>query len=144
MKPRQKTNSRSKLFTISVIIFVSVSSLAYALMNLAGVNWPRYYPNLRDIALESIPGEIDMGFDGRFMVALLYGLIGVSIYLIISPIAQRFNLIKTSHAMLMMTTAFWSSLAMFVIEEWHDWGVVKRGLETAGLFNNEFFHANLE
>jgi hypothetical protein len=133
-----KKGRSSKLFTLSTIIFVSVSSLSYALMNIAGVNWPRYYPSLGETLSVTVPGQVDMGFDGRFLVSLLYGCIGIVIYLLISPIAQRFHLIKTSHAMLMMTTAFWSSLAIFILEEWHAWGIEVAGQESPGLFNNEF------
>jgi hypothetical protein len=137
--PHKDKHYSSRVFTVSVIIFVAASSISYALMNFASINVPHYYPALRIFSTELIEGQVAMAHFGRLATAFLFGLIALIIYWTLVPIIRRFDLLHTSHAMVMMSTALWLSIAIIVIEEWHTWGIAERDLDGPTLFNREFF-----
>src|SRR3972149_9487293 len=93
--PHQQYGSR--IFTVSVIIFVAASSLAYALTNVAAINVPRYYPLLKIFSVELLEGQVAMAHFGRLATAFLFGLIALIIYWSIIPLIRRFDLLHTSH-----------------------------------------------
>ena len=140
LTPHQHTDKHysSRIFTVSIIIFVATSSIAYALMNFAEINVPHYYPMLRIFSVDLLEGQVAMAHFGRLATALLFGLIGLIIYWVIVPLIRRFDLLHTSHAMVMMSTAIWLSVAIIIIEEWHTWGIAERGLDSPVFFNREF------
>jgi len=135
-KPNKKD---SRLFTVSLMLFVSVGSLGYALTDLAGVNAPRYYPLLKIFSNQNLPDEIAMGHYGRLLTAVILGAIGVLIYLLISPVAHRFDLLHSHHVVVVMTTSVWMAVALIIIQEWHQWSIVERNLENGRFFDTEFW-----
>lgn len=134
-KPKKRG---SRLFTVSIMLFVSVGSLAYALVDIAGVNAPRYYPLLRTFSNQIIEDEIAMGHYGRFLSAIILGAIAVLIYLPISSLIKRFDLLHTAHVVVVMTTALWTSIALIILQEWHHWSNVDQGFDGGSFFDGEF------
>jgi hypothetical protein len=137
--PHKDKHYSSRVFTVSIIIFVAASSLSYALLNFASINFPHYYPMLRVFTTDLIEGQVAMAHFGRLATAFLFGFIGLIIYWTIQPLIRRFDLLHTSHAMVMMSTTLWLSVAIIIIEEWLNWGIAERNLDTPTLFNREFF-----
>ena len=135
--PTNRSHAESRLLAAAIGIFVAASSAAYILVDLAGVNWPRYYPVLRVFSVVPIEGEVSMGFYGRFAVALAAGVLITAIFLLVSPILRALHLLRTGYVGIFAATSTWMATAIIVVEEWHVWGLEKRGLDNAEAINPE-------
>jgi len=125
-------------FMLGWAVFVISATVSYVLAGLASLNLPRYYPQLHSWSTVAMDGEIAMGLFGRFAWALVVGLVVALLYLLfsrgISQLRKKVPAIFWASATA-VTLSFGS--AVIVVEEWHKWGLEKRGLEQGGLFNAE-------
>ncbi len=122
----------------TLAVFLSATSFCYIAIDLAGVNVPRYYPLLREFSIEPIADQISMGFYGRVVVALVAGIILTGLHSIFLPLFNRLGMLRHPFAYGLTTATIWFSATIIVLEEWHNWGIVKRKLEGGGMFNAEF------
>lgn len=122
----------------TLAVFMSATTFCYVAIDLAGVNVPRYYPLLRDYSTVPIADQISMGFYGRVAVALAAGIILTVLHSIFLPLFRRLGLIRHPFGYGLMVTTVWFSAVVIILEEWHNWGIVKQKLDTGGLFNTEF------
>lgn len=127
----------SRVLAATVGVFVAASSAAYVLVDLAGVNLPRYYPVLHVFSVEPIKDQIAMGFYSRCAAAFIAGLAVAAIYLLLSPLLRILHLVRTSQVTVVVSTVVWFAIATVVTQQWHEWGLVKRGLDTTTAVNGE-------
>lgn len=122
-------------------IFVAASSAAYILVDLASVNLPRYYPVLHVFSVEPIKDQVAMGFYGRFIAALVAGVAVTALFLLLSPMLRGLKLVHVGYTTVFAATCAWLAIAVIVVEEWHEWGLVKRSLDTSAAVNGELLLA---
>jgi len=132
-----KPKKESSLFNISAAFFVISSSFSYIALGLAGVNVPRYYPELRVISIEPLADQISMGFYGKFIMALIVGIILTIGFAVFYPLLKKLELASLALTNKLMAGVVWFSVSLIVMEEWHKWGIEKRGLDAPTLFNTE-------
>jgi len=129
---------RSAWFTTSVQVFLISASVAYVLIPMAGVNVAKYYPVLHVFSTAPLEGEISMGFYGRVFVALIFGIVISFLHAGLSPFMRKLGLIKSSSFTSRANAVVAFALAIIVVEEWHKWGIEKRGLDGTDFYNIEF------
>ena len=129
------------MFASALAIFVTGSAAAYVLVSVAGVNVPRYYPTLREFSYEIVPEAISMSLYGRMLYAFGAGLAVVIVHLILRPILAHIKLVKLRHLTVLAYTTVWFAISWIIVEEWHKWGIQKRGLDTTLPVNDEFYLA---
>ncbi len=131
-------NNESNLFTLANLVFVFSAAISYIALGLAHVNLPRYYPALRQVSIAPIKDAVAMGFYGRFFAAIIAALIITVAFLIFYPLLKKLDLTHLALTNKLMIAAVWFAASIIVIEEWHEWGIEKRGLDTTNFFNSEF------
>lgn len=134
---RRGCSGSARLFTLANPVFVFSAIVSYIILGLAHVNLPRYYPGLRQISIEPIKDAVAMGFYGRFFTALIMALILTGLFLIFYPLLKKLDLTRAGLINKLMIGAFWFGAAVIVVEEWHEWGIEKRALDTTNFFNSE-------
>ncbi|MFH0830797.1 MAG: hypothetical protein V1895_01935 [Parcubacteria group bacterium] len=106
----------SQLFSSAIAIFVTAASALYILIDLAGVNTPRYYPTLY----------------GRLLYVLVGALAITIVHVILRPIFRQVKLIKTAYLTVFATVTTWFAAAIIIVKKWHE-------LNNTPLVNDELY-----
>ena len=112
-------NPEKRLY-LAVCYFLIISSFVYVFAGLAGVNLPRYYPELGVWSITKLTGP-SMGYYAKvgftFLLVLPLTLI---FYLLLPFISRRLHLDSSFVRGLTVASLLWG-MFFFIIEEWHKW-----------------------
>lgn len=118
----------------SIIFFLSVGAFSYVFSGLAGLNLPKYYPELRVWSIKTLEGQ-SMGFYGKVAFVFIFSIILAKMFYLLYPLLEKHLNASRNYLIGFASSTLITGILFFVVEEWHSWGIAKRKLDN-GLFSN--------
>ncbi len=117
----------------TICFFVIVSVFIYVFSGILGVNVLKYHPVENKWLSYGIEGSPSMGYYGKIAFSLPLAIIlSIGFYFVFSNRRIDAKCMKGASILSVLYGMFF-----FIGEEWHAWGIAKRGLDSKVFFNFE-------